>query len=153
MHGQTSHLRQIAHGGLAAVVLPVGVGDEARRGVEGEVRRHGALAGRVVGQHVLEPQQRVEHQEAADMQIDHGDEVGDPALLLSLVDPGEPIQSALHRTEDRREEGPLSRKDARHVEPERLHERDDDGAVERDLDPAVGRHGENFQNRSGRTRA
>ncbi len=38
--GQTGHLRQIAHGLLAGVVLPVGIGGEARRRVEGQLRLH-----------------------------------------------------------------------------------------------------------------
>ena len=36
--GQARHLRQVGHGGLAAVVLPVGVGREAGGGVEGQLR-------------------------------------------------------------------------------------------------------------------
>ncbi len=35
---QAGHLREIGHRALAAVVLPVGVGDEAGGGVEGEAR-------------------------------------------------------------------------------------------------------------------
>ena len=36
--GQAGHLRQIAHGLLAGIVLPVGVGGEAGGGVEGQLR-------------------------------------------------------------------------------------------------------------------
>ena len=36
--GQRDHLREIRHGGFAAVALPVGVGREADRGVERQVR-------------------------------------------------------------------------------------------------------------------
>ena len=38
--GQTRHLGQVAHGGLAAVVLPVGVGSEAGGGIPGQERGH-----------------------------------------------------------------------------------------------------------------
>ena len=35
--GEAGHLREIAHRGLAAVVLPVGIGGEGSGGVEGEI--------------------------------------------------------------------------------------------------------------------
>ena len=41
---QAEHLREIGHRAFAAVVLPVGVGDEADGGVEGEIRRDGRHA-------------------------------------------------------------------------------------------------------------
>ena len=40
LHGEPGHLDEVAHRRLAGVVLPVGVGDEAHGGVEGEERRH-----------------------------------------------------------------------------------------------------------------
>ena len=104
-------------------------------------------------QHVLQPEQDVQDQEPADMEEDHGDEVGDPALLLGLVDARNGIKDALDGAQDRRQDGALAREDARHVASERLRERDDDRAVEHDLYPTDGRHDGTFQNRSGRTRA
>jgi hypothetical protein len=50
LDGEAGHLGQIGHGAFAAVVLPVGVGDEADGGVEGELGRDGGHAGRIVGQ-------------------------------------------------------------------------------------------------------
>ena len=41
LHRQPGHLREVAHGGLAAIGLPVRVGDERDGGVEGEIRREG----------------------------------------------------------------------------------------------------------------
>ena len=38
LHRQAGHLHEIGHRAFAAVVLPVGVGDEADGGVEGELR-------------------------------------------------------------------------------------------------------------------
>ena len=55
MHGEAEHLGQMAHRRLAAIVLPVGVGDEADRRVEREIRRHGVEAARVQRQQVLQP--------------------------------------------------------------------------------------------------
>ena len=43
VHREPGHLREIAHRRLGHVGLPVGVGDEADRGVEGEVGRDRGL--------------------------------------------------------------------------------------------------------------
>ncbi len=150
---QPQHLRQVGQRALAAVVLPVRVGDEAVRRVEGEIRRHGALAGGIERQGALEPQDGVEDEEAADVEVDHRDEVGQPALLVRFVDAAEPVETPFDRTEQWREEGSFSREDARHVKPQWLHQRKHDCAVERNLDPAVDGHGDVFQKRSGRTSA
>ena len=53
LHRQPGHLREVAHGGLAAIGLPVRVGDERDGGVEGEIRREGAKALRVERQDSL----------------------------------------------------------------------------------------------------
>ena len=55
MHGEADHLGQMAHRRLAGVVLPVGVGDEADRGVEGEIRRYAVEAARIQRQQALQP--------------------------------------------------------------------------------------------------
>ena len=41
--GQAEHLHEIGQRAFAAVVLPVGVGDEADRGVEAEIRATAAM--------------------------------------------------------------------------------------------------------------
>ena len=71
VHGKAEHLGQMAHRGLAAIVLPVGVGDEADRGVEREIRRDGVEAARIERQQILQPLQGVERQEAGDSEDDH----------------------------------------------------------------------------------
>ena len=45
--GQAEHLDEIRQRAFAAVVLPVGVGDEADRGVEGEIRGDRGLLRRI----------------------------------------------------------------------------------------------------------
>ena len=85
---EPEHLGEVRERALAAVVLPVRVRDEAGRGVEGEIRRDRALLGRVEGEDGLEPQHGVEDQEAPDMKDQHGDGVGEPMLLLVLVNAG-----------------------------------------------------------------
>ena len=112
LHGEAEHLRQMAHRRLAAVELPVGVGQEADRGVEGEVGRDRPLAGGIERQHGLQPQDRVEQQEARRLEDQHGDRVGQPGLLLRRVDAGEAIQAALDRAEHGGEQGALALDDA-----------------------------------------
>ena len=138
---QAQHLHEVGHRAFAAVVLPVGVGDEAHRRVEGEIGRHRRLLRRIERQHALQAHQRVEDEEAADVEQQHGDRVGQPVLLARLVDAADSVEHGLDRAQHRRQEGALAVEDARHVAAERLHQRDDDGAIEQDLDPADEGHG------------
>ena len=82
LHGEAGHLHEMAHGRLAAIGLPVGVGHEADRRVEGEVGRDAGEALRIERQHGLQAQQRVEQQEADRIEGEHGQRVGEPGLLL-----------------------------------------------------------------------
>ena len=62
-------------------------------------------------------------------------------LLALLVNAADPIEPGLNRPQDRREECTLTIEDAGHVPAQRFDQRDDDGAVQNDLDPANGGHG------------
>ncbi len=108
VHGEAEHLGQMAHRGLAAVVLPVGVGDEAHRGVEGEVRRHGVEAARIERQKALQPLQGVERQESGDRKGDHRHRVGEPVLLARRVDAGQAGKSRVRPVRESGREGSLA---------------------------------------------
>ena len=138
---QAQHLDEIGHRAFAAVVLPVGVGDEADRGVEGEVFGDRRLPGRVERQHGLQPHQRIKDEEAADMKQQHRDRVGQPMLFALLVDPADPVNRDLDGAQKRREERALAVEHARHVPAERFDQHDDDRAVKKNLNPADGSHG------------
>ena len=101
VHRQPGHLRQMAHRGLAAVVLPVGVGDEADGRVEGEVRGHAVEPLRVQRQIALQALQRVKAEEAGGAEGQHGERVAAPALLALRIDAGQGVKAALHGREDR----------------------------------------------------
>ena len=99
LHREPGHLDEVAHRRLARVGLPVGVGDEADRGVEGHLRDD---VGQAVGQrqprlHPLEQVQR-EHRDEAEGQ--QARRVDVPALLPLRVHPQEPVDQALDREED-----------------------------------------------------
>ena len=51
------------------------------------------------------------------------------------------FKKALDRAQDRGEEGTPACHDPRHVPAERFHQRDDDSAEQRDLEPAIESHG------------
>ncbi|MGY3356551.1 hypothetical protein ACVWZK_003214 [Bradyrhizobium sp. GM0.4] len=137
---QAEHLHEIGQRALSTVILPVGVGDEGDRGVEGEIRGDSALAGRIERQDGLQPHHAVDDEEAADMEQQHGDRIGQPMLLALLVDAGEPVDAGLDRTQHRRQEGPLAVEHARHVPAERFCERDGNDAKENDLEPTDHSH-------------
>jgi len=54
VEGQRRHLGEVAHRRFGDVALPVRVGGEADRGVEGQVRWHGIEPLGIEGQHVLQ---------------------------------------------------------------------------------------------------
>src|SRR5258708_21133045 len=75
------------------------------------------------------------------MEQQHRDRIGQPVLLAPLVNAANPVDPGLDRPQDRGEERALAIEDARHVPAERLDQRDDDCAVENNLNPADGGHG------------
>ena len=79
LHRQRQHLREVAHGALAAVALPIGVGDKADGRVEGRVRRHGSHALRVERQHGLPTLQRIHGQHAQAVEHQQAQRVAQPA--------------------------------------------------------------------------
>ena len=88
---QAQHLHEIGQRAFAAVVLPVRVGDEAHRSVEGEIRSDGRLLRRIERQPRLQAHQAVKDQESADVEEQHRHRVGDPVLLAPLVDAAEGV--------------------------------------------------------------
>ena len=140
MHGEAEHLGQMTHRRLAAVVLPVGVGDETHRRVEGEVRRDGVEAARVQRQKALQPLDGVERQESGDGKDDHRDRIGEPVLLAGRVHPGQAVKAALDRSEDGSEEASFARVYAGNEFAERNGAANDQNERQRDLRPAYKRH-------------
>ena len=97
MDGQPQHLREMTHRRLAAVVLPIGVGDEAERGVEREIGRHGVEAPRIQRQHILQSLQGVKREKADEAEGQHRHGVDEPALLARRLHAGKAVEQPLHR--------------------------------------------------------
>ena len=95
--GQPHHLREIGQGAFAAVVLPVGVGGETGRGVEGQIPGHPAEALGVEGQEVLQPQDEISKQHAHQAEDQDGNGIAFPILLFGGIDARQAIDQALHR--------------------------------------------------------
>ena len=94
---EAQHLHEIGQRALAAVVLPVGVGDEGDRGVEGQVLGDCRLPGRIERQEGLQPHHSVDDEDATDMEQQHRDRIGQPMLLAPFVDPADAIECDLDR--------------------------------------------------------
>ena len=140
MHGEAEHLGQMAHRGLAAIILPVGVGDKAVGGVEREIGRHGVEAARVQRQKVLQPLDGVERQESGDGKDDHRDRIGEPVLLARRVHPGQAVKAAFDRSDDRAEKGSFARVYVGNEFAERYGAGQNQSEHKRDLRPADKRH-------------
>ena len=144
MHGQTQHLCQMAHGGLTAVILPVGIGDETHRRVEGEIGRNAVKMLRIERQIALQPLNRIKRNKARQRKGQKGQSIIKPVLLLCGLDPRKAVQAPLNRRKNRREKRALSRKNLRHIAAQRQRNRKHRQQNKRNLRPAHKCHGITF---------
>ncbi len=100
LHGEREHLREVAHRRLAAVALPVGVGGEARRGVERGIRADGGQRLRIERQPLLQPLQRIDDQRARQVEPQHRERVLDPAHLARRIDARAAVDQPFERPAD-----------------------------------------------------
>jgi hypothetical protein len=149
VRGQARHLREGRDRLLRHIGLPVGVGDEADGGVEGQVRRHAGEALRIERQEVLEAQGQVEDDKARGREGQEARGVAQPVLRAVALDAADGIDDALHGFQHRIEPGALTLPDAGEIETERPAQADDQAQGDDDFGPA----GEVHQNFSGLRRA
>lgn len=115
MDGKPRHLAEMAHRGFARIGLPVGVGEEADRRIEGEIGGHAGQALGIEGQHRLHPQDQIERGEPQPTEHQHRKGIAKPVLLARRVDARNAIKTALDRAEDGVQKGALAREEPRHV--------------------------------------
>ncbi|OIQ82757.1 hypothetical protein GALL_354410 [mine drainage metagenome] len=96
LHREPKHLRQVAHGGFAAVSLPVGVGRKADRGVERGVRADVGELLRIERQPDLQSLQGIHRQHAQQVEEQECQRVFVPAHLLVFLDPAETIEGGFN---------------------------------------------------------
>ena len=96
LHRQTGHLHEMALRRFAGVGLPVGVGDEADRGVPRQRGRQ--LGGRVVQvqrQRVLDQLQDEQEQNADRRERQHASGIGPPRLFGARINADQPVDHSL----------------------------------------------------------
>jgi hypothetical protein len=133
LHGQPGHLAEVGERRLAAVELPVRVGDEGRGGVERQIPRPGVKGLGVEGVDPLRAQDEEEQQPAEEREDDHALGVCLPVLAARRVDPKRAVGQALDGPRDRVQERALAAEDPRHVPAEQRHGGGYEPAVDRDL--------------------
>ncbi len=126
---------------FAAVVLPVGISDEADRRIKRQIGSGSRLARRIERQPLLHTHQHIKDQKPADVEQQHANRVGHGMLFLTLVNAADLVDADLDRTEDRRKPRPFAVEHACHIGAEHRRNRDDDDAIEQNLSPTDGGHG------------
>ena len=139
--GQAEHLHEIRHRPLAAVVLPVGISDEADRRIKRQIGSDSRLVRRIERQPLLHAHQHIKNQKPADVKQQHANRIGHRMLFLALVNAADLVDGDLDRTEDWREPRPFAVEHARHIGAEHRRNRNDDDAIEQNLPPTDGGHG------------
>ncbi len=137
---QSSHLGEIAHGGFAAVVLPVGVGGERGRRIESQGRGHSCELLRIQGQHLLHPHDYVQYQHGEAAEQQHGHSVFCPLHLVVFVHESQAVDEALKRPQHRIEKCALPFEYPRHEYSQGLGDREKHSQEDNDLQPAIDRH-------------
>ena len=129
------HLREVGQARLAAVVLQVRVGGEARDRVERERRLHVADAVRIERQVLLQRHDRPGRQPHDDVRDEQRERVALPVLLIVRIDADQAQHQPLDRHEDRIEPRALAGEHPVHVAAEqrargdREQDRECDGDV------------------------
>ena len=143
---QPDHLREIRHGGFPAVALPIGVGRETDRGIEGEMRAHRAESLRIQRQDMLQPQNRVSEQATHQAEEQHGEGVLFPIVLFAGIDSHQAIGQSLQRTQHRIEPGSaIGIEHLQQIKPHRLGDQHERDKVESELKPTGSLHGSSLR--------
>ena len=104
------------------------------------MRRDRADARRVQRQRRLHPRQQVDEEQAGEVERQHGERVRLPGHLFAGIDAQHAVNEPLERTEQARRDAGFALVDARHVAAERLHDRDEQAAEERELEDGARGH-------------
>ena len=143
LHRQSRHLREVRHGRLAGVVLPVGVGDERDGRVQCQQGRYPAHVLRIEGQRTLEALDRVHQEHSQGGEDDGRTGVARPRLLRLGVNPQHHVDGMFQPTKP----VGLAAVDVGHVGAEEAPGQSQDGDQDQEGNP------EAHQNRSGRSSA
>ena len=140
MVSQREHLRQIAHGGLGHIRLPVRVRSKRDRCVQRQVRCNAGQMLRIERKHMLDPLDHVGDQKRDEAEQKHRQRIFGPAHLVRFVDAGQPVNPPFQGTKKDVGEGTFAFEDARHVNTHRLCAEQNQHKEKEDLKPAVRGH-------------
>ncbi len=141
MENEPDHLRKVGQCGFPRVILPVRVGGEAGRGVEGEVGPDGSEFLGIQREKMLEPEHGVREQQPGQAEDDEGPGVLPPVLLRLRVDAEDPVEEALDGLDRAVEPSPaLGLEDPDEVETQGLRDHYEEAEEEGQLKPAVKVH-------------
>ena len=121
--GQGHHLREMAHGGFAAVGLPVRIRQEADRRIQGQIPRKAGEALRIQRQLILKKQYPEREQEPRKGKSDEADGVPAPRLVFVGMNAGQRVHAPLHRPQDRMQEGAAAGKNLMDIPTQQRAER------------------------------
>ena len=121
--GQGHHLREMAHGGFAAVGLPVRIRQEADRRIQGQIPRKAGEALRIQRQLILKKQYPEREQEPRKGKSDEADGVPAPRLVFIGMNAGQRVHAPLHRPQDRMQEGAAAGKNLMDIPTQQRAER------------------------------
>ena len=121
--GQGHHLREMAHGGFAAVGLPVRIRQEADRRIQGQIPRKAGEALRIQRQLILKKQHPEREQEPRKGKSDEADGVPAPRLVFVGMNAGQRVHAPLHRPQDRMQEGAAAGKNLMDIPTQQRAER------------------------------
>lgn len=140
LHRQREHLREVGQHHFAAIALPVGIGREADRSVESEVRRNIGETLGVQRQPQLQALQRIDREQTRGIEEQHRQRVAAPAHVVGGLGAGEAIQTAFERSEPAHEDRQPALEHPGHVETERPGQREQHDDVEPCLEAGIGIH-------------
>ena len=137
---QARHLREITHGRLGRVELPICIRGEAGGGVEGKIGAHRGQMLRVPGQVILQTLDGVSKHHGHGREAEESECVLAPVHLLVGLYGAKFVDEPLKGSKDRVQPGSLAFEHARHVDANRTHRDQQDDGVNGKLQPAVCGH-------------
>lgn len=140
LHREADHLAEVAQRGLAAVGLPVGIGDETDRGVERQCPFQARQVLRVQRQAALQHEDREQQDQAGQVECQQRQGVGLPVLLARRIDAEQAIADALQWRQRRAEEIALAFHHLEAVAPEERCRHQDQGEKGQDQENLVAVH-------------
>ena len=140
VRGQADHLREIAHGGLGRIRLPVRIRCETHRRVERKVRSHVSEALRIQRQPLLNTLQQIRDQQRYQAENQQRSGISRPVLLGRFIDAAQTVDPCFEGPQHPVQPRALPLEHLHHEDAHWLGQRQDYQRIQRDLQNAIGCH-------------